>query len=224
MARDRHDVVARHHQRFADAGAIVAALFEHFGELRPGFRRRMLAAEFAFAVAPAAIRDHGGDARVGAAGIDADRAAKARADHADTVRIDGRMLGQEIERVAGVLDLFEADDSAEVAFALAAAAHVEAQRDKTEFIEHPRRRDAGRAFAVGAETVQHQERRAPLACPHAVRHAEHSMQAQTRRLKAHDVLTHGGSFSLRGFRGRHSTDLREGGKGTAPTPDQSASH
>src|SRR6202034_2225941 len=140
--------------------------------------RRMLAAEFALAMAPAAVRDHGGDARIGAAGIDADRAAETRADHADAVGIDSGMLGQEIERIAGVLDLFEADDSSELAFALTAAAHVEAERDEAEFAQHPRRRDAGRAFAVGAKAVQHQERRAPLARPHTLRHAEHAMQAQ----------------------------------------------
>ncbi len=183
----------------------------------------MLAAEFALAMAPAAVGDDCGDARIDAAGIDADRAAETRADHADAIRIDGRMLGQKIERVAGVLDLFEADDSAELAFALAAAAHVEAERDEAEFIEHPRRRDAGRAFAVGAKAVQHQERRAPLPRPHALRHAEHAMQAQARRLKADDVLTHGGSFSLTGFEGRHSSDLRDGGKGTAMPPGQCSS-
>src|ERR1700751_2789454 len=119
------------------------------------------------------------------------------------------MLGQKIERVAGVLHLLEADDPAELAFALAAAAHVEAQGDKAEFIEHPRRRDAGRAFAVGAEAVQHQERRAALARPHAVWHAEHAVQAQAGRLKADGfLLTHGGSFSWPGVSGRHSSDLR----------------
>src|SRR5580692_125946 len=42
MARDRHDVVARHHQRLAGAGAMFAAFLEHLGELRPTLRRRML--------------------------------------------------------------------------------------------------------------------------------------------------------------------------------------
>src|SRR5580698_116866 len=70
---------------------MVAALFEHLGKLRPTLRRRMLAAEFALAMAPAAVRDHGGDARIGAAGIDADRAAKARADYPYAIRIAGVM-------------------------------------------------------------------------------------------------------------------------------------
>src|SRR4029077_8465780 len=135
--------------------------------LRPGFRRRMLAAEFAFAVAPAAVRDHGGDARVGPAAMAPAGAAEDGADHADAVRVDGGMMAEKIERVAGVLDLLEADDPAELALALAAAAHVETQGDEAEFIEHPRRRDAGRAFVVGAKAVQHQERRALLGRPHA---------------------------------------------------------
>ena len=55
VARDWHDVVARHHQRFAGALAVLPAIFEHLGELGPGFRCRMLAAEFALTVAPAAV-------------------------------------------------------------------------------------------------------------------------------------------------------------------------
>ena len=44
--------------------------------------------------------------------------------------------GQKIERVAEILDLFETDDPAELASALAAAAHVEAERDIAEFVQH----------------------------------------------------------------------------------------
>src|SRR5580704_17279021 len=117
----------------------------------------MLAAEFALAVAPAAVGDDGGDARIGAARIDADCAPKARTDDCDAVGIDGGMLGERFERVAGVFDLFEADDAAELALALAAAAHVEAHGGVTTVAEHLGGRDAGRALAVGAEAVQHQE-------------------------------------------------------------------
>ena len=105
----------------------------------------MLAAEFAFAVAPAAIGDDCRDARIGAARIDANRAAEARTNHADAVGIDVAVLGQKIERVAGILNLFEADDAPEFTLALAAAAHVEAQRHVAELIEDLGRRDAGRA-------------------------------------------------------------------------------
>jgi hypothetical protein len=71
-----------------------------------------------------------------AAGIDRDRAAKARTDHADAIGIDGGMLCKERQRIAEVLNLFETDDAAELAFALAAAAHVKPQRDVAEFAEH----------------------------------------------------------------------------------------
>src|SRR5579863_9230648 len=98
----------------------------------------MLAAKFALAVAPAAVGDHRRNARIGAAGIDRDRAAEARADNADAAGIDGGMTAEEIKRVAQVLDLFEADDAPKLAFALAAAAHIEAQRDIAEVAEHAR--------------------------------------------------------------------------------------
>src|SRR5580704_6438464 len=103
----------------------------------------MLAAEFALAVAPAAVGDDGGDARIGAARIDADCAAKARTDDCDAVRIDRRMFGKGFERVAGVFDLFEADNAAELAFTLAAAAHVKAHSDVTKVAEHLSGRYAG---------------------------------------------------------------------------------
>src|SRR5262249_60863222 len=135
-----HDIVARHHQRFASARPIRAALFQHCGELGPGFRRAVLAAKFAFAVAPAAVRNHGGEARISAAGVDGDRATEARTDCAYAVRIDRRMGSEKIERIAEILNLFEADDAAEFALALAAAAHIEAQRDIAGLVEHARRR------------------------------------------------------------------------------------
>ena len=56
---------------------------------------RVLAAELALAVAPAAVGDHRGDARVDAAGVDRDRGAEARADDADALGIDRGMLGEE---------------------------------------------------------------------------------------------------------------------------------
>ena len=150
----------------------------------------MLAAEFALAVAPAAVGDHRGEARIDAAGIDRDRAAEARADGADAVGIDGGMLAEKVERIAQILDLLEADDAAELAFALAAAAHVEAQRHVAELAEHPRRRQHVRAFAVRAEAVQHQKRGAALGRPQALGHAQHAMQAQARRLKTDHFFFH----------------------------------
>ena len=46
------------------------AFIEHFGKTLPRFRRRMLAAKFALAVAPAAARNHRGNALVGAWWLD----------------------------------------------------------------------------------------------------------------------------------------------------------
>jgi hypothetical protein len=74
---DRHDVVARHHQGLAGAGAVAAAFLEHGGKFIPGFGRRMLAAEFALAMTPPRGRNHRRDARVDAAAIDRDRGAEA---------------------------------------------------------------------------------------------------------------------------------------------------
>ena len=85
MLGDRHDVVARHHQRLAGLLAVALALRQHVGELLPGCLARMLAAEFPLAVAPAARRDRRGHALVDAADIDRDGGAEARADHADAV-------------------------------------------------------------------------------------------------------------------------------------------
>ena len=114
----------------------------------------MLAAELPFAVTPAAIRDDCGKARIGAAGVNCDRATEARTDRADAVRIDRGMGGKKVERIAEVLDLFETDDATELAFALAAAAHIETQRDITEFAQHARRRQHVRTFRIRAEAVQ----------------------------------------------------------------------
>ena len=85
----------------------------------------MLAAELALAVAPAAVRDHCGDALVDAARVDRYRAAEARADDADARGLDRRMPGEKRQGVAGILDLLEADDAPVLALALAAAAHIE---------------------------------------------------------------------------------------------------
>jgi hypothetical protein len=163
VRRDRHDVIARHHQRLAGPGAVLATLLEHTGEARPFLRALVLAAELALAVAPAAVGDDGGDALVDAAGIDRDRAAEARPDHADARAVDRGMAREKAERAAGVLDLFQADDAAGLAFALAAAAHVEAQHDVAEIAQHLGRLHRVRRGLVAAEAVQHQEGGAPLA-------------------------------------------------------------
>src|SRR6185295_7255294 len=105
---------------------------DHLGEARPGLIAGMLAAELLFAVAPAARRDHRGNARVGAAAIDRDRRAEALAYQCDLGRFDFGACGEIAQRVAGVLDLFQADDAAALARTLPAAAEGEPQRHITE--------------------------------------------------------------------------------------------
>ena len=100
----------------------------------------MLAAEFTFAVAPATVRYDGGNARVDAGGVNRDGAAETGADHADAVARDGGVLRQKRERIAGVFHLLEADHPPVLAFAFAAAAHVEAQRDVAQALEDFARR------------------------------------------------------------------------------------
>ncbi len=138
----------------------------------------MLAAEFALAVAPAAVGDDRGEAFVDAAGINRDRAAEARADDADALRIDVGMAGEKRHRARGVLDLFETDDAPELALALAAAAHVEAQRDVAEIVQHLRGLHHVARVLVAAEPVQHEECGAPLAAADAVGHAHHAGQLE----------------------------------------------
>src|SRR5262249_22652020 len=120
--------------------AVAAPSLQHFGDARPSPRALVLARELAHAIAPAAVRDHRRDALVDAAGIDRDRAAEARADHRDALPINGRMLREEAERIAGILDLLQADHAAELALAVAATAHAETQNDVAELAQHLGRR------------------------------------------------------------------------------------
>src|SRR6266550_2694868 len=107
---------------------MLAAVGQHLGETCPFLRTVVLAAKFPLAVAPAAVGDHRREALIDAAGVDCYRAAKARSGDADAGAIDRGMLRQEGERVAGILDLVKADHPAALALAVAAPAHVEAQR------------------------------------------------------------------------------------------------
>ena len=190
MLGDRHDVVARHHQRLAGLLAVALALRQHVGELLPGRLARMLAAEFPLAVAPAARRDRRGDALVDAADIDRDGGAEARADHADAVALDVRILGEEGQRVARRLHLLEADQVAARAFALAAARHVEAQRDVAELLEHLAGLEHVGRTRIAAEAVHDDEGRPALAGLHAVRHADGAGELECTRLKRDFGLGH----------------------------------
>src|SRR5262245_14155730 len=190
VRRDRNDVVARHHQRLAGPGAVLAAFLEHVGEARPFLRALVLAAELALAVAPTAVGDHRRDALVDAAGIDGDRTAEARADDADAFRIDRRMLGEEAQRAARILDLLEADHPPELAFALAATAHVEAQHDIAELAQHLGRLHGVGGGLVAAEAVQHQEGGAPFARSYPARHMHDAGELQPGGRKGDGFFGH----------------------------------
>ena len=126
-------------------------------------RARMLAAKFSFAVAPTAAGDHRGDARVGAAGEDRHRRAEAAADERDTLRVDFRPRRQVGDGVARVGDLIEADDPAAFAFAVAAAAEIDAQRDIAPFGHLFADDLLALAVLVAAKAMQHDKRRPALA-------------------------------------------------------------
>src|SRR5262249_25605361 len=162
---------------------VTPALFQHPGELGPGLWRRVLAAKLAFAVAPAARRDDGGDALVDATGIDRNRGAEARADRADAVRLDVRVLGEKRERVAGAFDLVEADQPPLRALARAAARHIEAQRGVAELLEHRAGLEHVVRVHVAAEAMQHQEGRPALARRDAIGHAHGARDGETIRFE-----------------------------------------
>src|SRR5437773_12440263 len=89
----------------------------------------MLAAKLAFAVSPTATRNHGSDALIRASGEYGDRGAEAAAYQSDAIGIDfgsNREIGDGVARVG---HLIEADNSAVLAFAFAAAPEIDAQRD-----------------------------------------------------------------------------------------------
>ena len=67
------------------------------------------------------------------------------------------MAGKEEERIAEVFDLFQTDHTAELAFAFAAATHVETQRNVAEFVQDARRLQHARRVAVSSKAVQNQE-------------------------------------------------------------------
>src|SRR6266699_3916548 len=158
--RDGNDGVARHAHRFS--GALAAfSFFHHRGELLPGPGRGVLLAEFLRAVAPAARGDAGGDPPVDPCRVYGDCGAKTLADHADTLWVDLRTGGEEGQRVPRVFDLLLADDAPALAFALAAAAEVEAQRRVAEAGEHFCDRRTAATVLVAAESVQNEKGGAP---------------------------------------------------------------
>ena len=148
----------------------------------------MLLAEFLGAVAPAAGSDAGGDARLDARGVHRDRRAKALAIDRDAILDDLGARLQIAQGVARVLHLLEADHSPALTLALAAAAHVEAQRDVAERGEQLRRRARGAAVLVAAEAVQHHECRPALVGFHIGREMEDAGELQAGAGKVHALF------------------------------------
>src|SRR5205085_7725671 len=118
----------------------------------------VLLAKFLLAVSPAAGRDAGRDARLDARRVHRDCRAEALTVDRDAVFLHLVSRLEEFQRMPCVLDLLETDRAAALAFALAAAAHVEAQDDIAERGEELRCRGGHAAVLVAAEAVQHHER------------------------------------------------------------------
>src|SRR5690349_19969132 len=108
---------------------MAAAFFQHFAEALPGFRRRMLPAKFALAVAPATGGDDRGDPLVRASGVDRDGGPEAAADETDAPRGHLWTARHVSQGVRCVFDLIEAEDAGVLAAALAAASKIDAHDD-----------------------------------------------------------------------------------------------
>ena len=136
----------------------------------------MLAAEFALAVAPAAGRDHTGEALVDPGGVDRDRRTEAVADHADARGIDLLARGNEGQRILGIGDLVEAAHLPALALALAAAAQIDAESAVAELLQHARLQFGMRLVLGADEAVQHDEARQPLPRATAFGNMQHAGQ------------------------------------------------
>src|SRR5689334_8559763 len=99
---------------------MLAPVLEHLREARPFFGGLVLAAELALAVAPAAVGDHSRKALVDAGGVKGDGAAEAGADDRHARAVDGAVVSEKAQGIAGVFHLFQTDDAAELALALPA--------------------------------------------------------------------------------------------------------
>jgi hypothetical protein len=139
----------------------------------------VLLAELLLAITPAARRDARGDPLVHTRRVDGDRGAEARTHHSDAVGIDLGPGGEKREGALRVLDLLEADHTSTNALALAAAAHVEAERRVAELREQLRARHAATAVFAAAEPVQDQEGGPALARAARVGQVQHARERET---------------------------------------------
>src|SRR5262249_50300595 len=162
---------------------------------RPGRFARMLAAELALAMAPARCREHRGDPLVHTTAIDRDGGAEARAHNGDALAVDARMLREQCERVARRGHLVGAKQQALLAFALAAARHVEAHAYIAEALEH-----RGRPYHVvgghaAAEAMQDDEGRPLLAGPEPLGEADDAYELEALGDEADALFGHACSFT-----------------------------
>src|SRR5262249_3470310 len=146
------------------------------------------------AVAPTARGNDRGNPLIDAAGIHRYGRAEAVAGAGDAVRIHLGTRHQEGHGAPGVLDLLHADDVSARALALAATAHIEAERDVAPSGEQCRRADARLTALVAAEAVQHHAGGPALAGLQIVRHVQDPRQLQALRLKC-DLFFHDASVS-----------------------------
>ena len=99
------------------------------------------------------------DARIDSRGIKRYRRTETAANQPDAPSGDLRSRQQAIQRALRVLDLLQTNDVTERPFALAAATHIEAQRNVTPVTEHTRGIDDVTGIFIAAETVQHDKGR-----------------------------------------------------------------
>ena len=136
--------------------------------------RAMLAFELGGAIAPAGGRNAGGETLIKASGIDGDGGAEAAAHDANARGIHIGMALQQGHGVARVAHLLEADETPMLAFALAAAAHVEAHGHIAQTIEHGGGRHHIAGLLRAAESMKNDEGGALFAGGEPFRQADRS--------------------------------------------------
>ena len=168
MIGDRHDVVARHHEGLARTFPVLRSRCQHRGEFFPRLRPGVLGAKLGFPVAPTHGGDDRGRAPIDPGGIERDRRAETAAEQSHAAGIDLGPVQEEVQRVAGILHLVQADDPPELALAVAAASHAESQRHVAPVAEHLRGLHRIAGVVVAAESMQNDEARAGFAGPQVV--------------------------------------------------------
>src|SRR5262249_25644733 len=111
--------------------------------------------------------------------------------HGDARRIDIGILRKERQRVACRLHLIEADQEALLAFALAAAGHVETHADVAELLEHRGRPHDVLGAHAAAEAMQYDEGGTLLAWLHGVRYADDAREREAFRFERDFLFGHG---------------------------------